>query len=171
MKKKMLVIVLALLTAVSFSAAANANGLWIGPTALYYAPMPLSELSLEGATSDDFAYGLDARLRINLFEGSLLSFFSGDAEEGELLIFANAGVNLNLALVNIGASVGTNFVYGLAEDSETEDLGANFKLSADIMLGNLAVGGYFLTVAPTVSDINFDDLYGFVGLSGLFKLF
>ncbi len=167
MKNKVLLIVLALFLAATFSVAASgSDGLWIGPTGLYkYFVEPGEEIDFD---SENFAFGLDARLRLSLLEGSILAVYVPLGDDNAVLSFANIGVNTNLGPVNVGASVGAAFIYS-EELDDSFDAGVNLKITADLILGNVSVGAYYLFWEDDFEDIKLAET-GLVGFSVLFRL-
>ena len=178
MKHKVLLAVLVFCTAAAVTATAasteRANGFWVGPTALYSTPLSPDELSEHDFDSENFAFGLDARLRMNLLEGSLLAIYDPykDGEETKfgMIVFPNIGVNLNLAALNLGLSGGPN-LWVTEDEEDATKFGVNLKVSADVMIGNIAVGAYYVAVAPDFDSFESEELMGFAGLSVLFKPF
>ncbi len=167
MKNKVLLIVLALFAVSTFSVAASgSDGLWIGGTGLYkYFVDPGEELEFD---SDNFAFGLDARLRLGLLEGSLLAVYVPLGDDNAVLSFANIGLNTNIGPVNVGASAGAAFIYS-EELDDSFDAGVNLKFTADLILGDISIGAYYLFWEDDFDEIKVADK-GLVGFSVLFRL-
>ena len=177
MKSKALLVALVFCIAVTASAAAsNANGFWVGPTAFYNIFLDPEDLESHEFDSDNFSYGIDARLRMGLLEGSLMAIYYPSSDTGGysdvLAVYANAGANLNLSIFNVGLSGGTNFLI-IDDDAidEAIDFGVNLKATADVMLGNIALGFYYMAILDTFEDFDADNISGNVGVSLLFKPF
>jgi|GEM_PF-4497764 len=176
MIKRVLVLVIVVLafTAASAAAAApqDADGLWIGPTGFFDMEVALDE-ALD-FTEGDMSLGLDARLRLGLFEGSLLAMgnpFAGE-DEKKTMVLLNGGVNINLQSINLGASLGANYIYE-DEGEDPEQIGANAKISADFMMGNFAVGAYYVSMMDSFADFDISEFAdaGFIGVTALFRMF
>jgi len=170
--KRLLLVMLVLMTAATFVSAqqTDSDGLWLGVTGFYDENIDSGEIWDGKFFDGDVSYGIDARLRFDLIELSFLGIsnpFSGN--EDRYLTFYNAGGNLSLAPFNIGMSIGMNFDYNDATE-ETVESGVNTKISADVMFGSIAVGGYYMAIADNFRDIDFDEIGGYVGLSVLYKL-
>lgn len=177
MKKRILVVMCILVVFAGASAAAqvpvnHAEGLWIGVTGLYDVPVSLDEPG--DATEGDMSFGIDARLRIGLFEGSLISIsnpFAADDSQ-QTMVMLNGGVNFNFQPLILGASLGANYIY--EENAEDPDrFGANAKISADLMIGDFSIGAYYVSMMDSFSDFNLSEFTeaGYIGLSVLYKLF
>ncbi len=177
MKRRILVIMFILAAFTAASAAAQppgvqADGLWIGITGLYDVPVALDDPG--EATEGEMSFGIDARLRIGLFEGSLISIsnpFAADDHQ-QTMVMLNGGVNFNLQPVILGASLGANYIY--EEGAEDPDrFGANAKVSADLMIGDFSIGAYYVSMMDSFDDFSLSEFTeaGYIGLSALYKLF
>ncbi|MBN2441306.1 MAG: hypothetical protein JXJ04_08165 [Spirochaetales bacterium] len=172
---------LLILIALPFMAFAE---LQIGPTALYnviFAPDEARSVGMyardEGISLADLTFGLDTRLKIGIFQGSAIALFSPPAGElpTEAEIYLDAGIALDILFLRLGIGVGPNLIIAFDENIDKPVfLGGNVKISADIMLGGIAVSVNYLMYLPEFSkealDYLTNNLEGNIGVSILFKL-
>ncbi len=182
--------------------AVDLIGLRIGPTAMLnyeINPEEVDEDFFANLEIDDFSLGLDARFNLTVFEVNALALIEPKTnDDGDLYganIKANIGAGISLPLLDIirlGVFAGPalNFALtpeGIEDDdfpmSEDELFASNLflRLTADVMLGNISVGGtYILDTNTNLNNILdpgfepgdvFDSLIGQAGVSVLFELF
>jgi hypothetical protein len=163
----------------------------IGPTALYNLPVMSGPSMMNQGhflSFDDFAFGLDTRLNIWIFQGSAYALFTrgksanqtDPAVPHDVRLNMDLGLCFDLLVFRLGAGIGPSFLFSIPYDSGSPaipnpvDYGFNIKLAADLMLGNVALSAVYLTdtaltangAAQAIQKWN-----GRVGLSILFKLF
>ena len=158
----------------------------IGPTALYnvmFAADPetsvgvYSEAMDNGLSLDDFTLGVDTRLKLGLFQGCAMGLVSPglDGLPTEIEVYLDVGIAIDILMLRLGIGIGPNLIVALGEDiTDPVFLGGNVKLSADIMLGGIAVSINYLMYMADFSKESFDylknNLEGNIGISVLFKL-
>ncbi len=109
----------------------------------------------------DFTYGAEARMTFGIIQGgaSLLYFPSVAPAPADILALFDVGLNLNLAILDVGVGLGPNFMFPINAPGTATKGGINVKLAAEVNIGNLsigAVGFYYLN--------SFRDLSGGLGL-------
>ncbi|MFP4113476.1 MAG: hypothetical protein ACOCY8_01695 [Spirochaetota bacterium] len=140
MRKLMIIAMLLVLPAALFAQ------LQVGGTALYNFPyLADSETEADELSAADFTFGVDARLKILLFQGSALALFTPGAEDvpGNIDLYLDGGVAFDILFFRLGLGAGPNFRIPVGE-GETTGFGLNVKATADVMLGDLAVGLSYL---------------------------
>lgn len=149
--------------------------LQIGGTALYNFPLVADGGSVEPDVSN-FTFGADARLKVLFFQGSALALFTPgtDLAPANIDLFLDGGVAFDIALFRLGLGVGPNFRVPLG-DGATNGFGLNVKATADVMLGDLAVGLTYLNkfeldFSQAGELLDQDYSQGLLGLSVLFSL-
>jgi len=199
MKKKILIVLTVVLLLMPASVfAGDLFGLQLGVSATYLQYVDLNEefaLDPTDLTLDDFYFGGDIRFNVSLFEVSsvILPIEYGELENGDYYmsayVFPGAGVSLELlGLVDVAATVGPAFAVAASTGglfySDLEYGVANLplwgRLAADVNLGPVSVGAYFLTSTNLrlgeILDPSFDPAEiqvpstGFLGLSATFNL-
>ncbi len=199
-KRVLILLVVFLLPASVF--AVDLIGLRVGPTAMLNYPInpeAVDEDFFSNLEIDDFSLGIDARFNLTVFEVNALALIEPKTNvDGDLYganIKANIGAGISLPLLDIvklGVFAGpaVNFALtteGLEEDdfpmSQDELFASNLflRLTADVMLGNISVGGtYILDTNTNLNNVLdpefdpgtiFDNLIGQAGVSVLFELF
>jgi hypothetical protein len=118
-------------------------------------------------------------LKLGIFQASALGLISPgiDNQPTELEFYLDAGIAIDLLFIRLGAGIGPNFILAFGGDEELDKpvfIGANLKLTADVMLGGIAVGLNYLMYLPDFSKESFEylanNIEGNIGLSVLFKL-
>ncbi len=164
MKKKILIVLTAVLLLIPASVfAGDLFGLQLGVSATYLQSVELNEdfaIDPTDLTVDDFLIGGDIRFNVSLFEVSslILPIEYGEYEDDYYMyayVFPGAGVSLELlGLVDVAVTVGPAFTvaastgglfYSDIEYYGYENLPLWGRLSADVNLGPVSVGAYFLT--------------------------
>lgn len=169
MKKKALILVMALLLLIPAAAfAGDFLGLQIGASALYLQSFDVSgdwSVDPDTITVDNLLFGADVRVSASIVEVStlLLPLDYGDFE-GDYYLYAYAfpgiGVSIDLlGLVDVAATVGPAVQF-MASTNGMFDTDIDYaplmgRLTADVNLGSLSVGGYLLFL----SDIPFMSLF------------
>ncbi|MCF7933687.1 MAG: hypothetical protein K9M84_08360 [Spirochaetia bacterium] len=180
MKKLTMIMIAVLLIAIPASVFAG-DGIWVGPTALYSTGMTFGELSTEGLEgyefdASDFNYGVEARLDISIFQGSVNAVYHADTIFGDILeTNLNAGLYADLGIVGLGLSAGPKYIVLLEEGyEEAVEWGSNLKVAADLILGSTILSAYFSAdiydLETWAETADFESLYGRAGLSLLFQL-
>jgi hypothetical protein len=178
MRKTLLLLVLIVLPFMAFAE------LQIGPTALYnviFSPDEARSVGLyareEGVALADLTFGLDTRLKMGLFQGCAMALFSPGAEDipTEIELYLDAGIAIDILLLRLGIGAGPNLIVALGENLEKPVfVGGNVKISADVMLGGIAVSVNYLMYLPDFSSESLEylsnNLEGNIGVSVLFKL-
>lgn len=187
MKKIILILIIVLLPAALFAEFR------IGPTAFMNFPLiqdnEYNVPELEGIDPSDFTFGLDARLKILLFQGSVTALFTPGAEAsdsaGELLvlpasmdIFLDAGIAVDILFLRLGLGAGPNFTFFFGNEETISDpasMGFNLKGTADIVLGPVSFGLSYINqfdfdLDHPVSVLSADKTQGLLGVAVLFKL-
>jgi hypothetical protein len=177
--KKLGILVLVMVAVIPAFAFADFQ---IGGVAMYKGE-PAS-VTVKSLGIDDFTFGVDARLKFSIIQGSLAVLYYPEDANGaglpaSLMALADIGLSFDILFVRLGAGVGPNFTLALGDSNWTEQspipLGMNVKLSAEVMLGKISLGlvGYY--AINSFSDLtrpNFIDYTRpWVGVSALFKLF
>jgi hypothetical protein len=160
--------------------------LQIGVTALYnvvFSPDEAKSVGLyakeNGVSIDDFTLGGDLRIKFGIFQGSVLGLISPGFEDmpTEVEFYFDAGIAVDLLFIRLGAGIGPNFImaFGGGEDvSKPFFFGGNVKLTAEVMLGGIAVGLNYLMYVPDFSKDSFEyfanNIEGNIGFTLLFKL-
>ncbi|MFW6288373.1 MAG: hypothetical protein ACOC2Q_01175 [Spirochaetota bacterium] len=149
--------------------------LQVGGTALYNYPL-VDDAPSTDISASDFTFGADARLKILLFQASGLALFTPGTEltPANIDLFVDGGITLDLLMFRLGLGAGPNFRIPLGEGS-TSGFGLNVKATADLMLGDLALGLTYLNKFELDFDqagelLDQDYSQGLVGISLLFAL-
>ncbi len=121
---------------------------------------------------DNFAFGVDARVNLSIFEIQALALYNLNQSFNAYL---DVGIVLNIAIVSIGAGVGPNFVVVFntaAPAVDTFGFGFNGKVHADINLGSFKISVYYMFLMDnlSVADLTSNMYAGNAGLSLMFKL-
>lgn len=142
---------------------------YIGPTAFFKCDP--SSVSVADIQLDNFAFGLDTKIQLSIFEiqGTALYNFGQ-----QFNVFLDAGIVLDIAIVSIGAGVGPNFLINLDPSAlEAFGLGFNGKVHVDLNIDIIKISLYYVFLIDNLLDpaTIADNMYfGNVGLSLLFKL-
>jgi hypothetical protein len=175
MKKSILILALVCLPLAAFA------DFQIGGAAYLNVPLTKNQIDSNIDLSvDDLQFGADARFNIGIlqFQG-LMMFQPGNEDvflDPYINLYTDIGVVFDLAIIRLGAGIGPNFGLSLGENNgDAFNVGANIKLSAEVVLGNLSLGLNWLMVIPdlTVEDVAaaFEQPCGYAGISVLYKLF
>jgi hypothetical protein len=178
MRKTLLLLVLIALPCMAFAE------LQIGPTALFnviFSPDEARSVGLyakeKGVSLADFTLGVDTRLKLGLFQGCAMALFSPGSEDmpTEIELYLDAGIAIDILLLRLGIGVGPNLIVALGKElTKPVFVGGNVKISADIMLGGIAVSINYLMYLPDFSKESLkylaNNLEGNIGVSVLFKL-
>jgi hypothetical protein len=167
---KKIIIVVALM-AVLIPAAAFAD-FQIGAVAL----LPGVTIGqMDGSTTisaNDLAYGLEARLKLWLFQVGASAFYMPSIET--LYVFTDAGLSLDIWFLRLGAGIGPTIAADTQGGGSTL-MGWNMKATFDINLGNLGIGIIGYTPLYSLSDIGstLSDYLNntYLGVTLMFKLF
>ncbi len=170
MKKTIIVLVLlaALIPAAAFAdfqigAVALLPGATIGDLAANNSP---------GISASDLAYGLEARLKLWIFQVSASAFYMPYYETA--YIFTDGGLSFNILFFRLGAGIGPTIAADTQGGGSTP-IGWNMKATFDINLGNLGIGLIGYTPIDSLSDIGstlsnyLNNTY--LGVTLMFKLF
>lgn len=204
MKKKMIVAtLLAGLLIPSSVFAGNLLGLSIGPIAQYqntaddaYAEATSGDTS-NMLSTDNYKFGVDARVKIALFEVTGQSLVAqidgGDATDFVFNTILTAGMSYDvLPMLRLGAGIGPSFQMGYYDDDFYYDMNMNttggsfsdtlsnslltYRITGDILLGNMMAGlSYSVPTTTTFDDFDISDASpewgnGMFGVSVLFSL-
>jgi hypothetical protein len=153
----------------------------IGPTAFYnfYISEPDDLPGADELSINDFSFGLDARLKLSIFQAGAFAFYQPGYEDdpGSVELFTNLGIALDIFIFRLGAGIGPNLIVFLGDPGfeDTVNLGLNFKLSGEVMLGGISVSlNYLMYVDLSEEAENMfkpENIEGLLGISVLFKLF
>ena len=153
----------------------------VGATALYNIPYFANDRP-EAIDLSDFTFGADARIKIFVFQASGLALFTpgytddlGTNVPGTIDLHVDGGLSFDVLLFRLGLGLGPSFRFGLAPGAETNNVGLNVKATADIMIGDFAVGLTYLNqfaLDLANADQLLDQSYsqGLLGVSLLFQL-
>jgi hypothetical protein len=169
MKKLIVVLVIALLPAMAF-----ALDFQIGGTAIYKGLLADIISGPTDVTLQDFTFGGEARLTFGLLQGAAAVLYYPDVPNSSLKVLSDIGVNLNLAIVRLGAGVGPNFYIPLGGAISGVPVGINVKGAVDLQLGNLSlgvVGYYYLDSFSDLKSKFWESAQPWLGLTLLYKLF
>jgi len=187
MKKLLLILLVLLLPAALFAEFR------LGPTAFMNFPLIQDNTynvpELDGIDPSDFTFGVDARLKILLFQASAAALFTPGAEATDSLgdpvvlpasmdIFLDAGIAIDILILRIGLGVGPNFSFFFGNEdtiSDPQSMGFNLKGTADIVLGPVSFGLSYINqfdfdLDHPVSVLSADKTQGLLGVAVLFKL-
>jgi hypothetical protein len=178
MKKLLLIVSLLLL-----STAVFASTVQLGVSALYTTPIT-PETSIESFNTlgiEDFRFGADARFNLGGLRIGVQGFFEAAgadalAEPSQLEIIATLGLNLELAIIQIGLGAGPSFALNLGDPDipNPVDIGVHAQGTFNINLGPISLGALvgtsldFTNLAEDVVLGRSMDFYA--GLSVLFNL-
>jgi hypothetical protein len=163
------------------AAGAFADGLWIGPSALYSVPLDRGSISETGpeAFTESFLYGLDAKLELGILKGeaSFLHMPSTSPyfPKGFILSMLDVGLGLDLLIFNFGVGVGPNYLFPVISEVPVEaaDIGVNLKASAGVKLGKLGLNLYAIYLAESFAALaatDFENSSFLLGMNLQFKL-
>lgn len=187
MKKIILVLLILVLPAVLFAEFR------LGPAAFMNFPLvqdrEYNVPELEGPDPSDFTFGLDARLKILLFQGSATALFTPGAEASDstgepvvlpasMDIFLDAGVAVDILFLRLGLGAGPNFTFFFSNEETVSDpasAGFNLKGTVDIVLGPVSFGLCYINQFDIDFDtstivLSADKTQGLLGFAVLFKL-
>lgn len=187
MKKIILILLVLLMPAALFAEFR------LGPTAFMNFPLIQDNTynfpELEGLDPSDFTFGLDARLKILLFQAGATALITPGAETTDSLgdpvvlpasmdIFLDAGIALDILILRLGLGAGPNFTFFFGNEdtvSDPQSMGFNLKGTADIVLGPVSFGISYINqfdfdLDHPVSILSADKTQGLLGFSVLFKL-
>ncbi len=184
---------------VSFAVFAG-DGIWVGPTALYNAPMTFNELidKIDTIKPDpkDFTLGAEARIDFGILQASVNGIYLPKTiidvydQYGNIVIealdigpsieaSANVGLYADLGLVGLGLGAGPKYLIvindkGHHEDVEAYRWGYNVKAEADIILGETVFSAYFMgytkDIKKFIDNPDLGNMTGRAGVSVLFQL-
>ena len=175
MKRIVLVLAIALIPVALFAQVQ------VGGTALYNIPYFDSDRPSELDPSD-FTFGADARFKVFVFQATGLALFTpgytdalGNPVPGNVDLHVDGGLSFDVLLFRLGLGLGPSFRFGLAPDAAANNVGLNVKATADVMLGDFAVGltylnQFALDLADADQLLDQDYSQGLLGVSVLFQL-
>lgn len=145
--------------------------------------------ALEGADISDFSFGLDARLKVLLFQASANVMLTPGVTKlddsgteitlpGSTDIFLDAGIAFNVLFLRFGLGAGPNFTFFFKDTalvSDTSSMGFNLKGTIDFLLGPVSLGIFYINqfdfdLDHPVSVLSADKTQGILGMAVLFKL-
>lgn len=176
MKKLFVLLVLVSIPMMSFA------DFQIGPTALYNIGITEESSVPDELSISNFTFGADARLNFGMIQGSAYGLVTlGDADlltPTVIDLYLDIGICLDILFVRVGFGIGPNFAFNFypdeVSDPEIFEAGANVKLTAEVMLGDISVGLVYLmdaNLTPAGVAEAFEKIEGHLGVSVLFKLF
>jgi hypothetical protein len=175
MKRLLVVCAVLLLPAAAFAQVQ------VGATALYNFPY-FDEAGPTELDASDFTFGADARIRFFVFQGSALALFTpGYTDDldnqvaGNIDLIVDVGLSFDVLMFRIGAGIGPSLRMNLEPGTDARGIGLNAKATAEVMLGDFAVGlSYLNQFEFDASDasqlLDQDYTQGLFGLSLLFTL-
>jgi len=202
MKKKMIIATLFASLLIPTSVfAGNLLSVSVGPIAQYqntaddaYAEAASGDTS-NMLSTDNYKFGVDARVKIALFEVTGQSLVSqidgGDATDFVFNTILTAGVSYDvLPMIRLGAGIGPSFQMGYYDDDFYYDMTTTdgsfsdtlsnslltYRVTGDVLLGNMMAGlSYSVPTTTTFDDFDFSDATpewgnGMFGVSVLFSL-
>ncbi len=155
-----------------------ADGIWVGPTALYNSNMTLGEMDFEDFDFEieNFSYGAEARFDISIFQVGINTIYYGDFDFLGKVVETNlnAGLYADFGIVGVGLTAGPKYLVFLDYDVDPMDWGYNIKVETDLILGSTILSVYFIgdvyDLDEWSEDPDFETLTGRVGASVLFQL-
>lgn len=155
----------------------------IGGAAYLNVPLTPGQDAIEDASGFEFGdllFGADVRFNLSLFQAQATVFYSAAEETvpatpASLGVYTDVGLLIDLSLVRLGLGIGPNLVFILDDVTDPTQIGANIKVSGEIVLGDLSIGVNFITMIENLAVEDFaaafEEPTGYFGVSVLYKLF
>jgi hypothetical protein len=164
MKKLLLVLLLA-----SIIPAAVFAELQLGGVAMYKG----DPSTATGVSVNDFTFGGEGRLKFGLLQGGVSALYVPSGSYSSLAVLTDIGASLDVLFFRFGAGLGPNFSFNFGSGAPSPaSVGMNVKVSADVNLGNLALGlvGYWYADSFSSLGSTFSRM-PWLGVTLLVKLF
>lgn len=158
-----------LLAIAALSVSAAFADLGVGAAAFYKSPVLIGQpIDLENVNVAQFSFGADVRLKIEWLQLEGLLLYSA-GEVNSLVLYADAGLALDLAIVRLSLGAGPSFT-GNFDNANTMQAGLNVKLGADLMLGAASLGLSYIMAMNIDNGVVITTSSGLLGLDLLFWL-
>jgi hypothetical protein len=166
MKKLLALLVLLALPVFTFAA-----GFQIGAIGMYKGGFPPTD----PITLQSFTYGAEARLSFGLLQGGATAlYFPNPAGPANILALLDVGLNLNLAILDLGVGLGPNFAFPINAPGTAVGFGLNVKAAAEVNLGKIGIGAVGFWRVDKLSDLSVDFFKAVkpaLGVTLLYRLF
>jgi hypothetical protein len=156
-----------MLFALAILPAAIFAQLGVGGAVLYKSPVLLGQsVDIDNHNVDQFSLGGDLRYKLGLLQGEGLLLYSAGTVNS-LSAYLDAGVVLDLAIVELSLGVGPNFNNNFGA-SRPVQAGFNAKIGADLMLGRMSVGLTYIMAMNIDNGVDVNTRSGLLGAQVLF---
>jgi hypothetical protein len=107
-----------------------------------------------GVSASDFTFGGEGRLKLGIFQGGVSALYVPSPSYSSFAVLTDLGASLDVLFLRFGAGLGPNFSFNFGNGAPSPaSVGMNVKVSADVNLGNLALGLVGFWYADSFSNL------------------